>query len=54
MLDENKIKLWWNSVKDSDLWSGAIVGLEWDELWPEAKESIMQIADKLDQLNSEE
>ena len=39
----NKIKEWWNSVKDNINWSGAIVGLEWDDLWEEAKEELTVI-----------
>jgi hypothetical protein len=31
---------WWNSVKDSPMWSGAIVGLTWDQLWPDAQRCI--------------
>lgn len=26
------IKDWWESVKDNPYWSGAIVGLSWDDL----------------------
>ena len=38
--DQQDISGWWNSVKDSLAWSGAIVGLEWAELWPEAQDML--------------
>lgn len=47
------IEKWWETVKDSDYWSGAIVGLGWDDLWPEAQEEIRQIGYKLLELKDE-
>lgn len=37
------IEEWWNKVKDSGVWSGAIVNLTWDQLWDEIKEEIIKI-----------
>ncbi len=36
-------KNWWNSVKDYPIWSGAIVGLDWDELWPDAQGMLVEV-----------
>ena len=37
------IEEWWNSVKDSGIWSGAIVNIPWDGLWPLAQQEIAEI-----------
>ena len=42
---------WWDSVRDSELWSGAIVGLEWGELWEDAQKGLIEIHEKLNQQN---
>jgi hypothetical protein len=38
---------WWNSVKDSPCWSGAIVGLAWHELWESARSDVRKIWEAL-------
>jgi hypothetical protein len=44
-MNEEELKAWWDAVKSSDSWTGAIVGLSWDELWPEARTSLEALAD---------
>lgn len=39
------VESWWSLFKDNAYWSGAIVGLDWDELWPEAQENLRFIYD---------
>ena len=36
---------WWNGVKNYLSWAGAIGGLDWEELWPEAQEALERIFD---------
>jgi hypothetical protein len=31
---------WWELSKDSTILSGAVSGLDWSELWPEAREEV--------------
>jgi hypothetical protein len=38
-----EVKEWWNKVYRSDCFSGAIVDLEWDDLWDSAKLSILEL-----------
>ena len=40
MEEEEKVKEFWNRVKDNGYWSGGIVNLGWDDLWEEARENI--------------
>jgi hypothetical protein len=40
------VEKWWQSVKDCEYWSGSIVGLLWDELWPEAQKELTKIYEK--------
>lgn len=40
---DKEVSAWWESVKDSDCWSGAIVNLSWDDLWDEAKDNLRVI-----------
>ena len=42
-MNDNGVKNWWNSVKDNQYWSGAVVGVDWDDLWDQAKEEIKEI-----------
>lgn len=37
------VEKWWNTNKDSSSWSGAIMGLYWDELWDDARAEILVI-----------
>jgi hypothetical protein len=37
------IEQWWNAVKDDAYWSGAITGIPWDQLWPDAQERLEAI-----------
>ncbi len=41
--NEEDTKRFWGAIKDNDYWSGSIVGLEWEELWQEAREEIQRI-----------
>lgn len=35
--------IWWEEEKSNLMWSGAISNLKWEELWPEAKDSLLEI-----------
>ncbi len=37
------VDVWWDSVRDSIVCSGAISGMEWEDLWPEAQEDIVSL-----------
>lgn len=47
--DEQTLREWWNSNFTGDktdmrfVWSGAVNGTPWDELWDEAKEGIRTV-----------
>lgn len=41
--EEKQVSKWWNSVCKHSSWSGAVINLPWDELWPEAKADISEI-----------
>lgn len=45
-LPDDPVQVWWDEVKDNQFWSGAIVGMEWNELWPEAQTEIEELFDK--------
>ncbi len=44
---DQEYKEFWEKVKDNECWSGGMVNLEWDELWPSAKLDIIQIYDEV-------
>ena len=37
------VEEWWNKVRHSECWSGAIVDTPWSELWDWAKEELKEI-----------
>jgi hypothetical protein len=41
--DEDQIATWWNARKDQGVWSGAIVGSTWDQLWPEVHATLRSV-----------
>lgn len=42
--DEERVAVWWNGVKDADwIWSGAISGTPWADLWDEARQDLCKI-----------
>jgi hypothetical protein len=41
--EDQHVETWWNSVKDSDIWSGAITGNTWADLWEGAREDLRDI-----------
>ncbi len=34
------VEQWWDRVKDIGCWSGPYNGMQWDQLWPDAKADI--------------
>lgn len=42
-----KIKAFWDSVRHLGVWTGAIVDIEWDDLWQGAKDEIQLIFYKI-------
>lgn len=42
---ELKVKAFWEEIKDSDIVSGAVEYLGWDQLWTEAKKGIEEMYD---------
>lgn len=38
---EAEAEVFWGKIKDSGFLSGAVVGMDFEDLWPEAKETII-------------
>jgi len=49
IVDDKKIEIWWNEVKDTDYWSGSIVATPWDRLWDDAKAELRKIYGKFNE-----
>ncbi|MCK4579404.1 MAG: hypothetical protein KAU50_11490 [Candidatus Marinimicrobia bacterium] len=46
-MNEKEIEKFWEAIKDSNVISGAIIGLSWNQLWPEVKDMIKEIYEKV-------
>ena len=42
---EKAVAQFWNENKDSGIWTGAYVNLDWSQLWPEARQDVRDIFD---------
>ena len=42
-MNDEPIARFWNATKDSLIWSGAVQGDSWNDLWDEAKDDIRTI-----------
>ena len=37
------VEEWWNENSMNDMFSGGVKHLDWDELWPDAKEAVIEL-----------